>query len=112
MHAEFSYIPEGYEIVSNHKTHLRQEVICKNGNNQIRIRSGNNAGASLGLDTENAQCGEIKLNDYDGFYSITERCYILMWSTGKYNHVITADRCDKIAFEDVVQIAQSAKGIN
>lgn len=112
LYAEYSYIPEGYSLVSNVKTEQSQIIIYKYGMNQILIQSGDNSGSLLGIDTENAEYGDIQINNYNGYYSITDRCLILVWSTGKHNHVIWADKCDMITFDDVVHIAQSSKGIN
>ena len=108
LYAVYTYIPEEYVLVSNTKAKLTQEIVYKNGNNRIIIQSGDNSDSVLIIDTENAEHGEMQINNYDGYYSITDRSIILTWSSGKYNHVILADKCDAITLDEVVYIAQSA----
>lgn len=108
LYAEYSYIPEGYILVSNVKTEMGQSITYKNKNNQLLIQSGINSGSLLGIDTENAEHGDIQIKNHKGYYSITNRSLIITWSTGKYNHVICADKSDIITLDEVVRVAQSA----
>lgn len=108
LYAEYSYIPEGYEVASTSKTRLSQKIIYQNDCYQIVIKSVVNSDSALGIDTENAETGEREVGNYGGYYSITESSIILVWSTGKYNHIITADlNGDIITLDEVVKIAES-----
>lgn len=107
--AEYTYIPEGYQLVSNEKKKTEHTVIFRNGQNRIKIHSDQTNGSVLLIDTEAAKTRNLKINDYDGYYSVNQDTIILVWSTGKFYHVITADVCDKLTLNDVVQIAQSAR---
>ncbi|MBR4767134.1 MAG: DUF4367 domain-containing protein [Clostridia bacterium] len=108
LYAEYSYIPEGYSLASNVKTEMGQSITYKNKNNQLLIQSHINSGSHR-IDTENAETGEMEVGNYGGYYSITESSIILVWSTGKYNHIIIADlNVDIITLDEVVKIAESS----
>lgn len=111
LYAEYSFIPEGYSIVSNVKTDMGQKIIYENKNNQMLIQSGINSGSVIGIDTENAECGEIQINNYDGYYSINQTSIFVVWSTGKNYHMIKADQCDTITLDVIVRIAQSQQPV-
>ncbi len=107
LYADFLYIPDGYKLVSNTKTKTQHRIVYMNGVNMLIIKSDESSGSVLGIDTENAVHGELEINGCVGYYSINQSSIIIVWSTGKYYHIIIADQCDEIGFEDVVQIAQS-----
>ncbi len=107
LYADFSYIPDGYKLVSNTKTKTEHRIVYMNGGNMLTINSYESSGSVLGIDTENAVHGELEINGCVGYYSINQSSLIIVWSTGKYFHIIIADQCDEIGYEDVVQIAQS-----
>ena len=112
LYAEYSYIPDGYELVSNIKTKTQQKIIYENGSYQIVIKSGVGSDSVLGIDTEQSESGGIVINGYDGYYSINQTSLIVVWSTGKNYHMIKADQCDTITLDVIVRIAQSAVSLD
>ena len=112
LYAEYSYIPDGYEVVSNIKTKTQQKIIYENGSYQIVIKSGVGSDSVLGIDTEQSESGGIVINGYDGYYSINQTSLIVVWSTGKNYHMIKADQCDTITLDVIVRIAQSAVSLD
>ncbi len=113
LFADYTYIPEGYLKVKDIqiKAAKSQSLLYINGKSRINISTQSNRHSSTFIDTENAETGEISVNKTTGYYSITETSIILVWSTGKYTHVICADKCDIINLELLVKIAQSRQPI-
>ena len=110
LFAEYTYIPEGYKKTDERRYKKAQSQITLffNDEKHIKISTNGNKGTSACIDTENAETGEIKVGEYDGYYSITDDSVMLIWSTGKYNHLLTAARNgDIITLEEVVKIAES-----
>ena len=110
LFAEYTYIPEGYKKVEDvhYKSSKSQAVVYLNGKKQISLVTRKNGHSVRFIDTENAETGNIMVGKHDGYYSITKTSIILVWSTGKYNHCLTADlNGDVITLETLVRIAQS-----
>ena len=108
LYAVYSYVPDGYLVTNNLKTKLGQEITYRNGSKRINIVTNISKYSSVFIDTENANTGTTKINGYEGYYSITERSIILVWSSGRYNHCITADLDnDLITLDTVIKIAES-----
>ena len=110
LFAEYTYIPEGYKKTDEmrYKKAQSQITLFFNDEKHIKISTNENKGTSTYIDTENAETGEIKVGEYDGYYSITDDSVMLIWSTGKYNHLLTAARNkDIITLDEVVKIAES-----
>lgn len=110
LFAEYTYIPEGYVKVKDIqiKEAKSQIILYISGKNRIKIKTLTNKHSSTFIDTENAETGEVLVNGTIGYYSITETSYILVWSTGKYSHCMTADKdYELISIETLVKIAQS-----
>ena len=110
LFAEYTYIPDGYKKVEDNriKSTKSQIIIYLNGRKKIHLSTLKNGHSSTFIDTENAETGNVMVGKYDGYYSITKTSIILVWSTGKYNHCLTADlNGDVITLETLVRIAQS-----
>ena len=101
LYAEYNFIPESYKLFSDEKTKTGQRIIYKSGEKQIVIDSDVNEGSKVVIDTENAECGEIPIDEFTGYYSITSSSIILVWSTGENNHMITAEINSNISLETV-----------
>lgn len=108
LYPNYGYIPDGYILCDELKTKNGQTLDYKNGNAHIIIDSFSNKNSVTYIDTENAETGDVKIGNVTGYYSIKNESIILAWSTGKYNHTITADKSTVInSIDDVVKIAQS-----
>lgn len=106
----YEYIPKGYKLIEDEKYKQSKRIIYKSGSNRIIMISNAVKHSSLHIDTEKAETGNIKVNQYDGYYSITDSNIILLWSTGKYYHYIVADfNEDIITLDSVLKIAESRK---
>ncbi len=112
LYAEYTYIPEGYVLVSDTKTKNEQKTIYSNGSDQIIIRSVDYNEAVIGIDTENSDSGEIVVGKSVGYYSINKDVIILIWSTGHHFHKIIVDSNGIISLQDVVSVAQSALSLD
>lgn len=112
LYANYLYLPDGYELVSDDKEKTEQRTVYSNGSDRIVIRSVKYKTAVIGIDTEGSDSGEIKVANHVGYYSVNDDVIILFWSTGQHYHKIIADMNDKIKLEDVVRIAQSATVID
>lgn len=108
LYSDFTYIPTGYKLSDSTRNKNSQCLLYLNGKKRIVIDTILDKNSKTFIDTENAKTGEIAVNETTGYYSITDSEIILIWSTGKYNHCITADvDDDKISLEEIVKIAQS-----
>ena len=111
LFAEYSYIPEGYVLISENRTESEQTIMLQNKMDRIII-SSEKSNSLLGIDTEKAVTDKISVNGHDGYFSVNQSSIILVWSTGKHYHYIVADLNENISIDVVVQIAQSAKPIS
>lgn len=108
LYAEYSFIPNGYKLLSNKKSELGQELVFYDNKKYITITTNISKYSSVFIDTENANTGLTTINDCEAYYSITERSIILAWSSGKYNHCITANlNGNIITLDSVKRIAES-----
>lgn len=112
LYAKYDYIPERYKLKSDSQKDYYQFVVYTSGCNNLNISTFINEKSVAVIDTENAETSEIMVGDMQGYYSITEKKIILIWSTGKYNHRISADLTDEITIDTLVKIAQSRQAIN
>ncbi len=113
LFAEYSYIPEGYIKVKDERVKVvsAQSIVYSNGKSIIKISTLKNTDSTTIIDTENAKTGEVMINGNKGYYSITKTSIMLVWSTGKFNHCLTATLNDKISLDAIVKIAQSRRPI-
>ena len=112
LYAEYTYIPDGYELVKDHKGKTSHNLVYSDGTNEIEIWTRGDKNTTVLIDTEEAKTGELMIGNNVGFYSIARRSIILVWSTGKYHHDITADINENISLDDIVRVAQSAVSIS
>jgi hypothetical protein len=112
LYAKYEFVPKGYELISDLREKNSHFMLFTNGHYDICIDTLMNKKSVTVIDTENAETSEIMVGDMQGYYSITEKKIILIWSTGKYNHCISADPIDEITIETLVKIAQSRRAIN
>ncbi len=114
LFAEYTYIPEGYKKVKDIrvKTVGSQYVVYRKENKKITIQTYKNNKSSFFIDTENTETGNIMIDGSNGYYSKTKTSIILVWSTGKYGHCLTADlNSDVTSIETLVKIAQSRQSV-
>lgn len=109
LFADYSYIPEGNIKVedSGIKSAKSQSILYMNGKSIIKIHTFSNKDSVRLIDTENAETGEVAIDGSKGYYSITKTSIMLVWSTGRYNHCLTATLNKNITLKEVVKIAQS-----
>lgn len=108
LYANYKYIPEGYSLVSESNIDNKHKLIYENNKSCIFIISEPNEDTGLYINTENAlETEDISLGKYFGYYSKNSDQSFLLWSTGKYYHLIIADNCDAITEDTLVEIALS-----
>ncbi len=111
LYANYNFIPEGYSLVSAEKFKSAHEIEYKKNDLSIFISSCNNKN-NVFVNSENAiESGEIEVGKTVGYYCINKDMTFLVWSTGKYNHTISADNCEDITLDTLVEIALSREAI-
>lgn len=113
LFAEYTYIPEGYNKIKDDRVKAAnfQLILYRKDKSDIKISTMENKHSSTFIDTENTEAGEVMINESIGYYSITKTGIILVWSTGKYNHCLTAALKNNITLKEVVKIAQSRRPV-
>ena len=108
LHADYTYIPEGYSLVSVNNMRYAQAIDYDNHGKTINITTIKNKGGGRYINTEKAvETKEITFGQYTGFYCKNNEHTFLLWVTGKYNHLIDAENCDAITEDELVKIALS-----
>lgn len=108
LYGKFTYIPEGYTLDPGNNIEDMHKTIYSYGENKIYIISGTNKNSGTYINTENAiETKEIPIGKHIGYYTKNDEATFLLWSTGKYYHVIIADNCDSITEDELVKIALS-----
>lgn len=102
LYANYSFIPEGYVLVSENNIKTMQSIVYDHNGKNIYIVSAENKNTTKFINSE-----KISIGQYIGYYCINNEQTYLLWSTGKYNHVITADNCKYITIDILVDIALS-----
>ncbi len=106
--ANYSFIPEGYALVYDDTVNDIRKITYENNEKLIYIVSSENENTLKFINSENAtETGEVAIGKYIGYYCINKDQTFLVWSTGKYNHAITADNCKYITLDLLVNIALS-----
>lgn len=103
----YMYIPDGYYLDVRNKTRNNINTIYTDGKRTISILSTESDNAKFLIDTEEAAENDILIGRYTGYYSETPKGIVLVWSTGKYSHLITTDKDDNLTIETVIKIAES-----
>lgn len=112
LYAEYTYIPEGYLLVDDYNGRIMCKKTYSYGDCQLFIETVKNERSKRVLDTEESIVGEIIIDNTLGYYSVTESSIMITWTTGKYNHIITADTSEEIySIEELIKIAQSRQPI-
>lgn len=108
LFAEYTYIPEGYVLTSEERN-KRSQLLEYHNNDLLLTIDTYKKNNSLGIfvNSENAETGEVPVNDAIGYYCINEDSTTLMWSTGNYVNVIMADNTEGISVDTLLKIALS-----
>ena len=110
LYANYSFIPEGYVLVAQNNLKQKQQFEYDYHDSKLYILSTNNKESLQFINSEQSlKTGEILIGTNVAYYCINEEQTYLVWSTGKYNHVISADNCKDITIETLVKIALSRK---
>ena len=107
--AKYAYIPKGYTVFSEKNGKNKQHIHLTGDDGDIFISSYKTEGSKFSFDIDKATTNEIIINNNVGYYSLTDRSIMLIWSTGNYSHVITADNSNSISLNDIIKIAESRK---
>lgn len=102
---EPGYIPDGFKLTSIEEIDNRTTLFYTNNNGDTididRYSTGNN----IGIDTENAEYGNIKINGHDGFYSIKNGFATIVFKTDEYAFLVTGN----IDISEIKKIAENLK---
>ena len=110
LYSEFNYIPNGYSLIFENSLEHLHELSYQNEKYCIFISSSDNNNTKAFINSENAiETGETAIGKTIGYYCVNKEQTFLIWSTGKYNHMIIADNCDNVNLDDLIKIALSVK---
>jgi len=97
-----SYIPEGYEKISESIGENNADIFYSDGEKYINF-SFYSSSLSFGADNRISGYKKVKINDYDGYMMTSDGLNILLWQDDKYTYEINAQSGDV----DLVHIAES-----
>ena len=100
---EPSYLPSGYELEKTEDFGGMDTLIYINDQGNTIIITRYSTGSNFSIDTENAEVGNLDINQYEGLYSIKDGTVLLTFRTAEYAYLITAP----IDLSEAVKIAES-----
>ncbi len=101
----FGYIPEGYELTSEDNQNQATTLIYINKKGESIFIKRFDSEGNLGVDTENADYGELLINDDIGFYSTKNGLTTLVFSKNEYAYYISAS----IDLSEIIKISKNIK---
>ena len=101
----FEYVPEGFELASEEIDGLDASLIYTNMDEESIFIDMYYGGSSLGVDTENAEYGEIIINESKGFYSTKNGSANLVFTKNEYVYSIIAN----LDLSEIIKIAENIK---
>ena len=109
LNESFTYIPQGYVLEKEEHNKMSNYFVYRDKNkNKIVISSMEN-GSTVFINTEDVGYEEVDVQGFTGYYVERSDGLILVWSTGKYHHIIDIDitEASSITREDILEIARS-----
>jgi hypothetical protein len=97
------YMPAGFELTSTEEYAETIRYIYSNAEGRSIIISRYSLGSYFGIDTEDAETGQVDINGSEALYSIKNGVTLLTFKTDEYAYKIEAS----VELPEVVEIAKS-----
>ncbi len=113
LYSEYTYIPEGYELVKHVEGENFEKFIFENvDQSQFVCISRPNDNSFSMLNTENVAAEEITINAFPAIYHYQDNFAQVTWSIGNYNYsVYQYSSTDQLSKEELITIAESRKNV-
>lgn len=113
LYSEYTYIPEGYELVEHTKGFSLERFAFEDSNgNQLFCTARPNDNSFSMLDTEDVGVEEITINALPGLYCSQDDFSQVTWSEGEYNYsVYQYASTNQLSKEELIRIAESRKNV-
>lgn len=100
-------IPDGYTL--DEERVIGNGLYCRwtNGDLEIVFMSVVGGDGSLNINTEGDEYGEVKIGEYNGYYSLNYGVYSISWFDEDRNYTLSVP--ESIGLEEGVRIAESVK---
>jgi len=102
-----SYIPEGFDLISDMQTDITRKMDYINENKIIEFKQSIITSGETQIDTENTSIKEMEINKYIIKYYLNKGMYNAYWNDNKFNYSITAE----VSFEELIKIIEGIKKI-
>ena len=102
-----SYIPEGFDLVSDMQTDITRKMDYINENKIIEFKQSIITSGKTQIDTENTSIKEMEINKRIINYYLNKGMYNAYWNDNKFNYSITAE----VSFEELINIIESIQKI-
>lgn len=100
-----TYLPPGYQFSAMDKLEKKCTLVyMDNEDNEIRVKIFD-IGYKIGIDTENAECGDISINGNEGFYSVKNGYAMLLFKTDVHAYLIIG----QVSVSELIKMAESIK---
>ena len=99
------YIPAGYELTSTEDLVDTTKYIYFNAEGESIFINRYSLGGSFGIDTEDAETGQIDINGSEALYSVKNGLTSLTFKTNDYAYLIQAP----VELSEVIKIAESIR---
>lgn len=111
LYSEYTYIPEGYEIVTHEKGKTFEKYTFGDGNgNQIFCTSRVNDNSFSMLNTENVMSEEVVVNKMTAVYYSQDEFNQLVWMQGEYHYSVRSVT-HLFSKEELIKIAESRENV-
>lgn len=97
------YVPAGYELTSTEDLVDTAKSIYSNAEGTSILINRYSLGGSFGIDTEDAETGQVDINGFEALYSIKNGLTSLTFRTEEYAYLVQAP----IELSEVIKIAES-----
>lgn len=102
-----SYIPEGFDLVSDMQTDITRKMDYINENKIIEFKQSIIISGETQIDTENTSIEEMKINKHIIKYYFNKGMYNAYWNDNKFSYSISAE----VSFEELIKIIEGIQKI-
>ena len=97
-----SYIPEGFDLISDMQTDITRKMDYINENKIIEFKQSIITSGETKIDTEKTSIKEMKINENTIKYYLNKGIYNAYWNDNKFSYSITAE----VSFEELTKIIE------
>ncbi len=97
-----SYIPEGFEIISDIQTDITRKINYMKDDKIIVFKQSIITSGEMRIDTEDIVVKEMEINNQTIDYYYNKNMYTAYWNDDEFNYIISAE----VSFEEFVNIIE------